>query len=55
MNRDQDIRHILEKTITAGDHRRSNYFDALKQLVAARVKETDPAAKQVWQEAIDSV
>ena len=55
MNREQDIRHILEKTITEGDHRRSNYFDALKQLVAARVKETDPAAKQVCQKAIDNV
>ena len=51
----QEIKQILDAHLVAGHHAQSDYFAALKLLVAARGKETDAAGKQPWQDAIDGV
>ena len=53
--KEQEIKQILDTHLVAGHHADSNYFAALKLLVAARGQETGSTAKQAWQNAIDGV
>ena len=49
------IQGILDEHIAAQNHAASNYFSAVKQLVAGRSKAADTQDRETWQEAIDSV
>ena len=55
MTIEHEIELIMSRHVVEAHHKESNYFDALKQLVQARGRATDAAARQQWQNGINAL
>lgn len=55
MTSEHEIQAIEQRCIIAGNHNASNYFDAIKQMVAGRNTAASDAVRLQWQAAIDGV
>ena len=55
MSIDQQIQDIAARNIVEKNHSKSQYFQAIKELVAGRSAATDAQQHQLWQQAIDGV
>lgn len=55
MTIENEIELIMSRHVFENNHKESSYFDALKQLVQARGRATDAAARQQWQNGINAL
>lgn len=55
MTIEKEIELIASRCIVENNHKQSNYFDAIKQMVAGRTGAGDALSRQQWQGGIDRV